>query len=181
MALSWSAGLPRGVVYSFPGCAPIPGRKGRRGCREFNDDVAQHLTGDTLYIAARWAVYHEVDITPTLQAARGFKRVVVIGPTPIMQAPAARCIRGEVHCGVSRAAFEAENERIIAQLRERARAFPNVEVWDVSNDFCASDCPVVLDGVALYHDEDHPSVTQAKRVFARRQQIAARGYSSSTP
>ena len=175
MALSWSAGAPGSAVYSFPGCVPVMGRRGgRRGCGAFNDQVVHNLKGDTLYIAARWAVYGPtVDITPTLEAVRGMKRVVVIGPSPFMQADADKCIRGEAKCGLTRAAFERESGPIIARLREQAKPFPNVEVWDVSRDFCATDCPVVLDGVALYHDINHPSVSQARRVFGRRIALAA--------
>lgn len=173
MALAWSAGLPGSVVYSFPGCVPILGRPGAKGCQEWNDDVLKHLHGETLFIAARWVAYREpeVDLTPTLEAARSFKRVVVIGPTPFMQSTAARCIRGDVeNCGRPRAQFDLDNKPILARLRAQAKPFPNVEVWDMAGDFCsATECPVILDGVVLYHDQNHPSMTQAKRVLAQRQ------------
>lgn len=173
MALAWSAGLPGSAVFSFPSCPPVVGREGVPGCREFNDSVPRHLQGDTLYLVGRWSAYGETDITRTLQAARNFRRVVVIGPIPMMQGVAWDCIRGVKICGMPRAEYERAGGPILARLRDQAKPYPNVEVWDMTDEFCTGVCGISRDGVYLYSDAAHPTVTQVKRVFLNRSRPAS--------
>jgi hypothetical protein len=174
MGWSWSAAFPGAAVYSFPGCLPAVGRTtGKPGCAAWNAAVVKRLHGDVLVLAARWEGYDEIQsLRNTLDAAKDFRRVVIIGPVPTPTNTPGPCIRGEGNrCSVPRERFDKLIAPWVAQLRGFASDYPNVEVIDVTDNFCTRvECPMIRDGLVMYHDAYHPSATQARRVMRQRQE-----------
>nr|WP_269448196.1 SGNH hydrolase domain-containing protein [Lysobacter gilvus] len=166
MAGAWATGISADT-YTFPACAPAVGQAGiSAACRAFNDAVPARIKAGTVILAARWVQYPDGDLTETFKALRG-KRVLVMGPTPRIPGGVPACIRYGQSCAVPRAKFDAQAVPILANLRQQAKPFPNVQVLDLSDQFCTREsCPGVRDGVALYFDAMHPSRTQARRVMA---------------
>lgn len=178
MALSWRAGLPTAALqYTMHGCPPVVGFEVKQGgCVAFNDAVPARVTNaETVYLTANWRAYRGMDLGRTFAALRDVPRVVVIGPSPKLRYSVARCLRHALPCSIPRAPFDAESRPILARLREQAKAYPNVEVRDVSAEFCtASECPAFLGDVALYWDTHHVSMTQARLVMTRMDTLASR-------
>lgn len=171
MALAWRAGLPTDTLqYTMHGCPPVVGFETKQGgCAAFNASVPARILGvDTVYLAANWREYQAADMTRTFAVLRDVPRVVVIGPSPKLRYAVGRCLRNALPCSIPRARFDAESRPILARLREQAKTFPNVEVQDVSAQFCTSaECPAFRGDVALYWDTHHISMTQARRVMTQ--------------
>lgn len=165
MALAWGGGMPEAVIYSAAACPPVLGQ-GDEGCQRFNEAVTHRLDGvNTVYLVARWQDHPHFDLSKTLAFAKG-KRVVIIGPTPEMLAGAPRCIRGKAHCTIPRARFEKSTKAALARLREQAATLPNVEVVDMTDEFCERlVCPPVKAGMPLYFDTHHVTKTKARAVL----------------
>ena len=170
MAYSWLPAFPDASVATRDSCPPLVGfvpegdKPWRFDCREFNDKVSR-LDADRFVIASWWIAHPGFDLRPSLERLRG-KRVLVLGPTPWLPADVPVCIRSrrEKECAIPRAQFDAQAQPILARLREQAAGFPDVEVLDLTDRFCtATECPPVLDGVALYWDSHHISATAARK------------------
>ncbi|GGA85169.1 acyltransferase [Arenimonas soli] len=168
-------------------------------CAAFNALVRQRIEArqyDTLILAARWPAHldialfseHELarrsrtvaespspsEITVGLRdtlamASRHARRVLVIGPTPVLRFDAPDCI------GTSRLSEctrpRDEYERLVLPARQAlltaAAGLPNVQVIDPTDFFCsATECPAVKDGYGLFWDDDHVSSTAAKAFAA---------------
>jgi hypothetical protein len=174
MAMAWRPAFQGRVVeYVWVGCAPLIGympkqRAREANCRDFNSKVPAKLRGmDTVYLIAHWEAQRRLsDLQASLAAvAPHVRRVVVLGPTPTLRYYVPKCLRtqGPSACGMPRAEFDKTGGRILAEIRRYAAPFPNVEVLDVSDYFCtALECPAVRDGVPLYYDTHHPTVTAVK-------------------
>jgi peptidoglycan/LPS O-acetylase OafA/YrhL len=160
---------PHAVGFTRNACAPTGDSVSHtdHDCAAFARLATERAQGlDTLILAARWWVYPHADLAATLAAVSSVRRVVILGPTPELHDGAPRCIyrHAETQCAISRAAFDAEAGPILAKLRRAAAGHPNVEVVDMTDQFCtAAACPPVLDGVPLYWDSHHISPSAARR------------------
>jgi hypothetical protein len=173
MGYAWMPAFAGADEATRDACPPmvghVPGPTAHdRTCREFNDVAVERARhADTVVLVAWWM--RRPDLAPleaTLEQLQGVRRVVLVGPTPIMQKAVPTCIHLQQDCGMTRAAFDAEARPILSQMHAFAKRFPNVEVLDVSNRFCTpTDCPPVLNGVALYWDTHHVSSTAARGVL----------------
>jgi hypothetical protein len=173
MAWSWLPAVRDGSDVSMDACPPFLGYlpphpfPGHIQCRDHNAVVAG-LPADIVVIAGRWTSYGDArGLAPTLDALDHVPRVIIVGPTPELRDLAPRCIRqhAEAACAMPRAAFDEQAKPILARLRALAASHPNVEVFDPTPRFCTStQCPPVLDGVALYWDTHHLTASAARRV-----------------
>ena len=173
MALALSAGLPgRTLRYTAHGCPPAMGFA-KAGCAPQNDAVVPRIRGArTIYIAALWSDYPGIDLAPTFERLKDVPAVVVIGPSPRLRTAVPRCLRMGAECTRTREEFDEQAKPILASLRKQAAAYRNVQVVDVSDDYCTDEaCPPILDGVGLYWDTHHPTMSQARRVMSH---VAAR-------
>jgi peptidoglycan/LPS O-acetylase OafA/YrhL len=144
-------------------------------CRKFNARVAASISGfDTLVIGTRWDAWplavHEKELRETLaQLSQRSKRILVIGPTPVMNDTVPSCMRRQnlSECAVLRKDFEATASPVRERLLAIAADYPNVEYVEVADFFCAKlECPPMKDGMALYSDESHVSRSAAGKFSA---------------
>jgi hypothetical protein len=97
------------------------------------------------------------------------RRIIIIGPTPQLTAYPDRCIAsGQLReCAMPRAEFDALSAKPMEFLRSLARRYQNVQVIDLAPFLCNAElCPVQIDGVTMYRDDDHVS-QEAAKLFAR--------------
>ncbi len=138
---------------------------------------------NTLIIARRWPMGTPGgDIEPAgleaqiaglegaVQQLAGMRRILVMGPLPLLRRPAPECISTgrEVDCSIARTYHEKASQAVRQQLAGLAARHANVDVIDPTDFFCdKTRCTVTRDGYALYWDDDHISSTAA-REFAKR-------------
>ena len=102
-------------------------------------------------------------------ASRSTRRVIVIGPTPVMNFEAPDCLAMArlSECAVSRAEFQRAAKSSQDALLAAAAGLPNVEVIDPTDFFCpGAECGAVRDGYGLFWDDDHVSSTAAREFAA---------------
>lgn len=99
-------------------------------------------------------------------------RVYVVLPTPDLPTHVERYIfahdrdRPGRATGVSREFYARENAYVLPFLT-RLGDLPNVTLLDPTQAFCdATRCASIIDGHALYYDDDHPSLDGARRFVA---------------
>lgn len=179
--MAWLIAERTGVAatsYTRDACAPLldydNGKKGLEGkrCREFNAlTVARVGSVDTLILVAKWPPRvaernFEARFRTTLeQLAPAVRRIILVGPTPILRDAAPRCIEsGNLEaCTISRAEFDATADAARKMLIAAAAKYNHVEYVDPVDFFCdASKCPAVKDGFALFWDSNHVSTTAAR-------------------
>lgn len=176
MAYAWMPAFDGAGQATRDACPPmigyLPG--GQPGndlkCRAYNDVVASRAEhADTVVLVAWWMRHPDLSpLVATLERLKHVRRVLIVGPSPVMPNPVPTCIRsGSDACVVPRETFAAKAAPILAQMHAFEARYPNVEVLDVTDRFCdATTCPPVLDGVALYWDTHHVSTTAAKALHA---------------
>lgn len=181
----------RGRMRSAPGFG--------ENCAAFNSLVRRRVESgqfDLVILAARWPAHFGMPLlsesernrTPpdradspssaevqaglrsTLEAAsRHARKVLVIGPTPVLRYDAPDCMgtRRLSECARPRAEHDIRVASVQRILRDAAAGLPNVQIIDPTGFFCTpTQCPAVRDGYALFWDDDHVSSTAA-RAFAR--------------
>jgi peptidoglycan/LPS O-acetylase OafA/YrhL len=93
-------------------------------------------------------------------------RVVFEAPKPIFKAPPFRCAdwfnrRNPICVGANehpRVEVERLRQPIVESMRDLARTFSNVSIWDPFPLLCPADiCSAFMDGRPLFFDGDHPS------------------------
>jgi peptidoglycan/LPS O-acetylase OafA/YrhL len=169
------------VNFTRDSCAPalgydnnvLPGEASK--CREFNALAAEHLErADTVILAAAWpSDVRERDFGLKFEATLGqvsarVKRVILLGPTPMLRDTVPRCIAADAldACAITRAQFAAQAADVGRALAQAAARFKNVEFVDPTPFFCTADqCPAMKDGYGLYWDAHHIS-SSAARAFA---------------
>lgn len=168
MAGAWSPAMKQPtVIYSRPDCPPLVGfvHRHQAACHGYNEAVSRRVAGmDTVYLVSRWNSVDYMQLAATLdRIAPTVRRVVVIGPTPEMQAPVPKCLRTEKDCSLSRETFDRQKRPLLAALRAMAATHPNVVVIDPTDYFCdATKCPPVRNGVPMYWDARHISASAAR-------------------
>lgn len=97
------------------------------------------------------------------------KRVHVVLPTPDLPTHVERYIfahdrhRADRVTGVPRAFYEREHAYVLPVLTGLG-ALPNVTLLDPARAFCdETRCASIIDGKAMYYDDDHPSLDGARR------------------
>jgi len=180
MAFAWRPAMPVPVVdLSHDSCPPLldwmPDRTHPSDfiCRDFEAAAVRHIGGQpTLVIVAMWRLTGSQPqaLRRTLEAVSAkVRHVVLIGPTPALSDTVPRCIRkhAEAECSMPRATFDREAAPILTKLRDAADGLKNVTVVDVTDYFCtASICPPIKDGIPLYWDSHHITVTAARQAKA---------------
>ena len=172
MAYAWMPAFAGADEATRDACPPmlgyLPETKRALTCSAYNDSVALRAERmDTVVLVAWWMRYEDLSpLVATLERLKGVRRVVIVGPTPVMRETVPMCIRlgNEDQCAITRQAFISRAGPILEQMRGLAKRYPNLEVMDVTDGFCnATTCPPVLGGVALYWDTHHISTTAARR------------------
>lgn len=193
MAFAWRPLMPEPVVdLSHDSCPPLlkwlpdDANRGDFICRDFEAAAMRHIGGQpALVIVARWQLGGSQSnaLRRTLEAASAkVNHIVLIGPTPEMRDTVPRCIRkhAEAECAISRKAFDRHAAPIMAALRNAAEGIPNVTVVDVTDYFCSTtNCPPVKNGVPLYWDSHHPTMTAV--VNAKTFEPLARALTNAIP
>ncbi|WP_197427196.1 acyltransferase family protein [Noviluteimonas gilva] len=161
MAYSWMPMAGNAINYTRDACRPFD-TQGE--CGKFNAQVMQRIQGVDTVIFAGWWIKYMPDLDPVLDKLTHTRRIVIVGPTPLLRTPVPKCLRGAPDCAVPRAEFDARVRPVYAKLHALQARYPNVEVLDVTDRFCtATECPPVLDGVPLYWDTHHVSATKARQ------------------
>lgn len=174
-ASSWRPAFPADAgQFSMTKCPPmdwLPDKPlpGNYKCRQYVRDVAEYITRfDTIVLIALWQSYPDrAGLSKTLAKLAPVRRVVIVGPTPVMRAEVPRCMRlGKLDdCAISRAEFDAHAGPILAELRAMSKPYPNVEVIDLTPQLCTDTaCPPMKDGAPLYWDSFHVTATTARRL-----------------
>jgi hypothetical protein len=157
------------LLMGRAGCGPLlpPGHTEEDArCRAFVQAAImeiQRVRPDVLFIAARWPTY-DVSRLDLAQVAPYAKRIVIMGPIPVMPMQAPDCIiqHKVAACAMSRADFDAMAAGPRRILAEKTRAV-GAELIDPSAYFCTRrTCPLMRDGWSMYLDEDHPSARAAR-------------------
>ncbi|MFY2765309.1 acyltransferase family protein [Arenimonas sp. MALMAid1274] len=130
---------------------------------------------DTLVIGLRWPLveasgevipdvlqqrYHEID--SALVRLRQVRRVILIGPVPLLKRSASTCLSlgWDDRCAVSRAHHDQVSSGAWQAMDALARVHPNVVLIDPTEFLCNDVvCPVARDGYSLYWDNNHVSAT----------------------
>jgi peptidoglycan/LPS O-acetylase OafA/YrhL len=185
-------------VQDFHGKKTSAPRFGEQ-CARFNAAVSAAIQSgryDLLVVSARWPSHFGVPMTSVAErarpanlpghaatpeeikaglratlemASRSVQRVIVIGPTPVMNFEVPDCLAMErlSECAVSRAEFQLAAKSSQDALLAAAAGLPNVEVIDPTAFFCpGAECGAVRDGYGLFWDDDHVSSTAAREFAA---------------
>lgn len=189
MALSWrplawalaDAHDSAAIGYTRDACAPLIGYLAPTAmpadykCRDFNDRVAESITGlATLVLAMRLDGEDAATKIAHLQATLDFAsprvgRILLMAPTPRLPDTVPKCIRrGDLDaCAVTRETFERSAAPHRDALRALAARYANVALVDPGDFFCdAQRCPATRGSLALYRDDFHVTATAAE-AFAR--------------
>ena len=154
------------------------------GCKAFNSAVRQSIGeasggGATIVgLAARWSAAaagpsgKRHDWEPDLRRLVASLRadglgVVLIAevPRPRVDIPACLSRHGAGRCDRPRGEVDAERAAAVAILAGIAAANPGVSLLDPIDANCTRQtCPAVIDGVVLYRDASHLSVSGARRL-----------------
>ncbi|MBI1182386.1 MAG: acyltransferase family protein [Alphaproteobacteria bacterium] len=177
--LSYSA-CPPALDFALPD---------RPGCRRWNSAVLKYLKGrdspHTVVLAIGFARYHYADwpklsaglSTTTARLATLGKRVVLIYPVPeprvevptVLALSAIRGLNLSAY-GTRYADYLRNNARYIAlldKLPAALRAYP-------ARAFCDHRmCRIYAQGDALYFDDDHPSISGARRIVSQLRPLFA--------
>ena len=181
MAWSWQPAVqdagPALLALTRDACAPLlgflpdPPHPPERTCLEANRRDASLVAGvDKLVLVARWTNQAERfdGLDRTLrQVAPTVGEIVIVGPTPELRDDVPSCIirHREADCAVPRATFLASSRPMLQTLRRLASAYPNVRVFDPTDGLCSRDtCPAVMDGVPLYIDDHHLTMSAVRRI-----------------
>lgn len=152
------------------------------GCKAFNSAVRQSIGeasgsgAKIVVLAARWSAAAvgpdgtrrdwEPDLRRLVASLRaGGLGVVLIAevPRPRLDVPACLARHGAGRCDRSRSEVEAERAAAGAILAGIAAAIPGVSLLDPIDAICTHQtCPAVHDGVVLYRDASHLSVSGAR-------------------
>ena len=161
MAYAWMPMAGKAINYTRDSCRPFDTQG---TCGTFNAQVLQRIQSVDTVILAGWWIKYMPDLEPVLDKLTHIRRIVIVGPTPIMPTPVPACMRGAPNCQMPRAEFDARVRPALAKLHALQARYPNVEVLDVTNKFCtATECPAILDGVPLYWDTHHVSFTKSSQ------------------
>jgi peptidoglycan/LPS O-acetylase OafA/YrhL len=172
MAYSWMPAAGNAINYTRDACRPFDTQG---DCGVFNARVLQRIQGVDTIILAGWWIKYMPELDPVLDKLQHTHRIVIVGPTPLLRTPVPKCLRGAPDCAITRAEFDARARPIFAKLRALQAHYPNVEVLDVTDQFCtASECPPVLDGVPLYWDTHHVSAQKARLIKPRLDMLLSR-------
>jgi hypothetical protein len=155
-------------------------------CDRFNRLAMQWLESgevQTLVIGLRWPLgelaeggasaqmrRHIEGLDAALDRLGHVRRVLIMGPIPILRRPAPDCITlgWETACTWSRSVFETGSRDVWRELFLLAERHRNVELVDPVEFFCTEvRCQVARDGYALYWDGNHVSATAAREFGAR--------------
>lgn len=148
---------------AFAGTIKLGTDEGTQNCRARNDKLLAYLKAngaDTVLIASRWQQYIQPNaqdgfVTAVDAIAPYVRRILIIGPTPVVLDDAPKCVRLGVSCAVSRQAYLADSAKQWATVRKMARN-PKATIIDAAQWLCDGDqCPGVRDGVPLYRDNAH--------------------------
>lgn len=166
------------IEYTRDACAPaLDYDNGKRSlesrrCIEFNAMVLRKIQGiDTVVLTARWPFESAHDsfndkFEATIEAiARSVRRVIILGPTPVLPASVPDCIAsGQMDaCALERSGFDLENKSVRAFLKNLARKNHNVTYIELGEFFCdRSTCPAMKNGYGLYWDTNHVSSTAVR-------------------
>jgi peptidoglycan/LPS O-acetylase OafA/YrhL len=162
----------RVVSRTMSGCRPILSpRPARRICYEHNLQVAnealkfsqQGVRG--VVIASYWTLPEHKFADGLPERVRAWRKagmkVALVAETPVFPHRPRECLlhRSVAYCGMSRATFEAQRRKVMAQLREAAVGDPGVRIFELSAPFCDERrCEVVRRGQLMFHDTHHLSV-----------------------
>lgn len=98
------------------------------------------------------------------------KRVHIVGPIPELPASIDRYVFHHMRSEMTRDYYTRRNAAVLDRLRAIAR-WPGVSVIDPSDTVCgASRCRAVIDGRAMYFDDNHLSMAGARRFVALQRQ-----------
>lgn len=104
----------------------------------------------------------------TLAALKSLNvRVAIVLPAPEFRFRLGECIlnRAPELCGISRNAYNAQVTQVVEVLRRTAAPFSNVRFLDPAPLLCGpSDCPAFVGGQPVLKDDDHVSMSTARRV-----------------
>jgi peptidoglycan/LPS O-acetylase OafA/YrhL len=170
------------VTLAMDGCPPLLGaelllrsRAEAQRCRQWNDVALQYLRtngADTLVLVARWENFIGADggassaegLMRTLHlASPHVRRILLVGPTPVLPETPQKCAALGSDCAVPRAEYDARTAQAWAVLR--AIDNPKVTVVDPSLWLCSRRaCPGFREGAALYTDAFHVSTFTAEQV-----------------
>lgn len=177
------------VARTMSACPPfLPMQSGqtrmRDSCLKFNNAVADEIpmlvrAGVTgIVLASRQYGFGGRLATPTdvavwkeglrgvlSLARRSDLRVLVIAPVPTFRFPVADCLAHLTaeRCGIGRMALAQTRSPLVAALGQIVAEFDNARLWDPINSFCDdSVCAPVRDGVILYSDLSHLSVSGSR-------------------
>ena len=156
---------------AFIGTLRLDTDEGTQNCRRRNEALVAYLKAngaDTVFIASRWQQYiepnAEAGFLATIPAIAPYvRRILIIGPTPVVLDDGPKCARLGVSCAVTRKAYLANSAKQWAMVRQMARN-PKVTVIDAAQWLCDGDeCPGVRDGLPLYRDNAHVTHETARR------------------
>ncbi|QWT18393.1 acyltransferase [Bacillus sp. NP157] len=144
-------------------------------CRSSNEATLSAMQGmDTVILAARWPDPATRGFGDDLLAtfdrlSPSVRRIIVIGATPTLPARPPQCVRAHdlAACTQKQGEFRASTAAIRTLLASLPARYPNVTYIEPTPFFCDKvDCPPIRDGIGLYFDRDHVTVSGAT-AFAR--------------
>jgi hypothetical protein len=182
------------AAFTLDSCPPVSNFGTHRddfpehqhNCTRFNALASRYIRDhhpDTVILAGRWLLYFQPRQEPGMEIqspesmavgieesvagiAPHVKRVVLMGPLPVMQETASKCVTiGAVdRCAMPRSRYDQLASNVWQVFARIAGKYPNVELVDPAEFFCdRASCPVLKDGYALYWDTNHVSSTAAGR------------------
>lgn len=164
------------TAWALDGCPPLFGplilRSPDEGvaCSAWNAKALAYLKAsgaDTVVIAARWQNFPTERLAQTVRAIAPYtRRILIVGPTPVLPDKPDKCRALGSDCAVDRADFESGAAKAWAAIRPLAG--DKVSIVDPSDWLCDADrCPGIRDGQALYADTIHVSYYTAATFGAR--------------